>query len=76
MSNTIFDICILKGLGVKYRCAKALKIIHVIWYAPYLGWIKVNNDGAALAFLDVPVMDRFLELAKVSSSAAFDPFFR
>ncbi|XP_050121387.1 uncharacterized protein LOC126599070 [Malus sylvestris] len=47
VKNSVFDLCILRAIGVKGRLAKAPRIHEVLWLPPPISWIKLNNDGAA-----------------------------
>ncbi|KAK3229515.1 hypothetical protein Dsin_001396 [Dipteronia sinensis] len=49
MRNCVDDLLILRLFDLRGRPAKALIIRSVIWSTLALGWIKVNNDGAALS---------------------------
>ncbi|PRQ50126.1 putative ribonuclease H-like domain, reverse transcriptase zinc-binding domain-containing protein [Rosa chinensis] len=46
MHNSIQDLRILKCFGVTCRPRHAPRTIEVNWHPPFLGWIKINSDGA------------------------------
>ncbi|KAL6144923.1 hypothetical protein ACLB2K_055613 [Fragaria x ananassa] len=46
MNNGVFDLSILKKVGVPCKPSKAPCIVEVNWHPPLFGWVKVNTDGA------------------------------
>ncbi|KAL6135028.1 hypothetical protein ACLB2K_067256 [Fragaria x ananassa] len=44
MNNGVFDLYILKKVGVPCKPSKALCIVEVNWHPPVFGWVKVNTD--------------------------------
>ncbi|KAL6190669.1 hypothetical protein ACLB2K_037063 [Fragaria x ananassa] len=46
MNNGVFDLSILKNVGVPCKPSKAPCIVEVNWHPPLFGWVKVNTDGA------------------------------
>ncbi|KAL6141135.1 hypothetical protein ACLB2K_059426 [Fragaria x ananassa] len=46
MNNRVFDLSILKKVGVPCKPSKAPCIVEVNWHPPLFGWVKVNTDGA------------------------------
>lgn len=47
MNNSIYDLVILKKLGVALKPQRAPKILQVFWCQHLSGWLKVNTDGIA-----------------------------